>query len=224
LKAYDIPAASRTSKGQAIVNFLQLPTEEKVNVVLSTPDLKPYKFLVMVTKNGVIKKVDIESFKNVRRSGLIAITLKNGDSLKWVKPSTGKDDIMLVTSLGQAIRFKEAGLRAMGRGAAGVRGIRLKGKDEVAGMDLVHEGKAEANEQILVVMQNGHGKRTSLKDYKIQGRGGSGIRTAKITEKNWSGCRRLHRQRRTRTKRYHHHLPKGPGYSNPPEIRFRPRP
>ncbi len=183
LKAYDIPVASRTSKGQAIVNFLQLPTEEKVNVVLSTPDLKPYKFLVMVTKNGVIKKVDIESFKNVRRSGLIAITLKNGDSLKWVKPSTGKDDIMLVTSLGQAIRFKEAGLRAMGRGAAGVRGIRLKGKDEVAGMDLVHEGKAEANEQILVVMQNGHGKRTSLKDYKIQGRGGSGIRTAKITDK-----------------------------------------
>ncbi len=183
LKAYDIPAASRTSKGQAIVNFLQLPTEEKVNVVLSTPDLKPYKFLVMVTKNGVIKKVDIESFKNVRRSGLIAITLKNGDSLKWVKPSTGKDDIMLVTSLGQAIRFKEAGLRAMGRGAAGVRGIRLKGKDEVAGMDLVHEGKADANEQILVVMQNGFGKRTALKEYKVQGRGGSGIRTAKITEK-----------------------------------------
>lgn len=183
LKAYDIPAASRTSKGQAIVNFLQLPTEEKVNVVLSTPDLKPYKFLVMVTKNGVIKKVDIESFKNVRRSGLIAITLKNGDSLKWVKPSTGKDDIMLVTSLGQAIRFKEAGLRAMGRGAAGVRGIRLKGKDEVAGMDLVHEGKADANEQILVVMQNGYGKRTALKEYKVQGRGGSGIRTAKITDK-----------------------------------------
>lgn len=183
LKAYDIPAASRTSKGQAIVNFLQLPTEEKVNVVLSTPDLKPYKFLVMVTKNGVIKKVDIESFKNVRRSGLIAITLKNGDSLKWVKPSTGKDDIMLVTSLGQAIRFKEIGLRAMGRGAAGVRGMRLKGKDEVAGMDLVHEGKADANEQILVVMANGFGKRTALKEYKVQGRGGSGIRTAKITDK-----------------------------------------
>ncbi len=183
LKAYDIPAASRTSKGQAIVNFLQLPTEEKVNVLLATPDLKPYKFLVMVTKNGVIKKVDIASFKNVRRSGLIAITLKNGDSLKWVKPSTGKDDIMLVTSLGQAIRFKEAGLRAMGRGAAGVRGIRLKGKDEVAGMDLVHEGKADANEQILVVMQNGYGKRTALKEYKVQGRGGSGIRTAKITDK-----------------------------------------
>ncbi len=183
LKAYDIPAASRTAKGQAIVNFLQLPPEEKVNVVLSTADLKPYKHLVMVTKNGVIKKVDIEAFKNVRRSGLIAIKLRPADQLRWVKPSTGRDDIMLVTANGQSIRFRETTVREMGRNAAGVRGMRLKAADEIAGMDLVHEGKAETGEQVLVVMANGYGKRTPLKQYKVQGRAGSGIRTAKITEK-----------------------------------------
>ncbi len=183
LKAYDVPAASRTSKGQAIVNFLQLPQEEKVNVVLSTADLKPYKYLMMVTKHGVIKKVDIESFLNVRKSGLIAIKLRPADQLKWVKPSSGKDDIVLVTSNGQAIRFRESTVREMGRNAAGVRGMRLKGSDEITGMDLVHEGKAETGEQILVVMANGFGKRTPLSQYKVQGRAGSGIRTAKITDK-----------------------------------------
>ncbi len=186
LKAYDIPAASRTARGQAIVNFLQLPTEEKVSTVLATPDLKPFKFVVMVTKNGVIKKVAIDALTNVRRSGLIAITLKTGDSLRWIKPSSGTDDIILVTAKGQSIRFKESGLRAMGRGAAGVRGIRVKTGDEVAGMDLVHEGKADAGEQLLVVMANGFGKRTPLKQYKVQGRGGSGIRTAKVTDKTGS--------------------------------------
>lgn len=183
LKAYDIPAASRTSRGQAIVNFLQLPTEEKVNVVLSVADLKPYKSLVMVTRKGVIKKAAVDAFKAVRRSGLIAIKLKDADSLKWVRPSTGRDDIMLVTVNGQAIRFKETGLREMGRNAAGVRGIRLKGNDQVAGMDLVNEGKIETGEQIMILMANGYGKRTSLKEYKVQGRGGSGIRTARVTDK-----------------------------------------
>ncbi len=183
LKAYDVPVASRTSKGQAIVNFLQLPGEEKVNVVLSNADLKSYKFLVMVTKAGVIKKVTTDAFKNVRRNGLLAIKLKAGDSLRWVKPSSGKDDIELISSNGQSIRFKESGIRPMGRGASGVRGMRLKSGDEIAGMDLVTDGKAEANEQLLVVMANGFGKRTPLKEYKVQGRGGSGIRTAKITDK-----------------------------------------
>ncbi|MBI4426034.1 MAG: DNA gyrase subunit A [Candidatus Kerfeldbacteria bacterium] len=183
LKAYDVPAASRTAKGQAIVNFLQLPTEEKVNVVLSTPDLKPYKFLVMVTKNGIIKKVDINSFLSVRKSGLIAIKLKPGDQLRWVRPSAGKDDVVLITANGQSIRFRETNIREMGRNAAGVRGIKVKSGDEISGMDLVHEGQAEAGEQILVVMANGFGKRTPLKQYKVQGRGGTGIRTAKITER-----------------------------------------
>ncbi|MBI2984036.1 MAG: DNA gyrase subunit A [Candidatus Kerfeldbacteria bacterium] len=183
LKAYDIPSASRTARGQALVNFLQLTSEEKVTAVLSVADLKPYKHLVMVTKNGVIKKVAIDAFTSVRRSGLIAIKLRSGDALRWVKPSSGSDDIILVSANGQSIRFREKDVRAMGRAATGVRGIRLRRGDEVAGMDLVTDGKAEANEQLLVIMTNGFGKRTPLKQYKVQGRGGIGIRTAKITDK-----------------------------------------
>jgi DNA gyrase subunit A len=183
LKAYDVPVGSRTAKGQAVVNFLQLAPEEKVSEVISLTDWEGYKYLIMVTKQGVIKKVDINAFENVRRNGLIAITLKAGDSLHWVKPSTGEDDIMLVTIKGQSIRFREKGVRAMGRTAAGVRGIKVKSGDAVAGMDLINEGKPSADEQLLVIMSNGFGKRTKLREYKIQGRGGSGIKTANVTPK-----------------------------------------
>ena len=133
LKAYDIPQGSRTSKGQAVVNFLQLAPQEKVSVVLSAPDILTAKFLIMVTVNGLIKKINISDLAQVRRSGLIAIKLKNGDSLQWVKPSTGKDDVVLITRQGQSVRFKEKEVRAMGRTAAGVRGIRLKNNDKVVG-------------------------------------------------------------------------------------------
>jgi DNA gyrase subunit A len=183
LKAYDVPVGSRTAKGQAVVNFLQLAPEEKVSEVISLTDWEGYKYLIMVTKHGVIKKVDINAFENVRRSGLIAITLKAGDSLHWVKPSTGEDDIMLVTTKGQSIRFREKGVRAMGRTAAGVRGIKVKNGDAVAGIDLINEGKPSTDEQLLVIMSNGFGKRTKLREYKIQGRGGSGIKTANVTPK-----------------------------------------
>ncbi len=183
LKAYDVPAASRTAKGQAIVNFLQLGPEEKVTVSLSLDELEDYKFMVLVTKNGVIKKVKIDDFKSVRRSGLIAVKLRKDDALEWVKASTGKDDIIIVTEKGQAIRFKESQLRPMGRNAAGVRAIKLKGADQVAGMDMINDGKALQNEQLLVVMSKGYGKRSNLTNYRIQGRGGSGIKTAKITDK-----------------------------------------
>lgn len=183
MKAYDVPPASRTSKGQAMVNFLQLGPEEKVSAIMSLEELGDYKYLMMVTRNGIIKKVDIEDFKVVRRSGLIAIKVKKGDVLEWVKPSTGKDDIMIVTENGQSIRFKEKQVRPMGRNASGVRGMRLKGTDKVAGMDLINEGKAEQHEQLLVVMANGFGKRTPLRTYRLQGRGGSGVKTAKITPK-----------------------------------------
>ncbi|MCX6785633.1 MAG: DNA gyrase subunit A [Candidatus Komeilibacteria bacterium] len=183
-KAYEIPAATRTAKGQAIVNFLQLSPEEKVTAVLSNEDMTAFKYLVMVTIQGVIKKVGIDKFANVRRSGLIAIKLKGDDQLKWVKPSTGKDNIILVTAQGQAIRFKEENIREMGRGAAGVRGIKIKKSgDEVVGMDILDQGRAGADEQLLVVLANGFGKRTNLKEYKIQGRGGSGIKTASVTAK-----------------------------------------
>ncbi len=184
LKAYDVPTGSRTSKGQAIVNFLQLAPEEKISAALALSEVRDdNKFLVMVTKKGLIKKVKFEEFDNVRRSGLIAIKLKADDNLEWVKPSSGKDDIMLVSSNGQAIRFKETGVRAMGRAAAGVRGIRLKKGDWVVGIDIIFEGKPSKEEQVLVVMDNGFAKRTKVTEFKTQGRGGSGVKAAKITSK-----------------------------------------
>jgi len=183
LKAYEVPQASRTAKGQAVVNFLQLSPGERVTAVRFLEKLKDKKYLVMATKFGLIKKVAIEQFTNVRRSGLIAIKLKEGDLLNWVRMSTGNDDIMLVTKLGQAIRFKESDVRPMGRTAAGVRGLRLKKDDEVVGMVVVSSKKLSKTSQLLIVMENGYGKRTDLHHYKIQKRGGSGIKTGKITSK-----------------------------------------
>ena len=183
LKAYEIPQMSRAAKGQNIVNFLQLSPEEKVSSILQSEDFEIYKYFIMVTKQGVIKKVAVEQFQKVRRSGLIAIKLKKDDILGWVKPATGKDDIILATARGQAIRFKEKGVRVMGRSAGGVRGIRLKKEDEVMGVDLIPYGKINKEEQLLVVTDNGYGKRTSLNAYKVQGRGGSGIKTAQVTTK-----------------------------------------
>ncbi len=184
LKAYEVPVASRTAKGQAVVNFLQLGPEEKVTSALSLADMKSSgsKYLVMVTSNGTIKKTKLDAFANVRRSGLIAITLKGKNALEWVKPSTGTDNIILVTSNGQSIRFPEQKIREMGRAAAGVRGIRLHPNDAVVGMDIVNQS-ATKNTELCIVMRNGYGKRSDLKAYKIQGRGGSGIKTAKITDK-----------------------------------------
>ena len=182
LKAYDIPKGSRTSKGQAIVNFLQLAPDEKISAALPMSELGDYKFLVMVTSKGNIKKVNLSDFDNIRRSGLIAIRLRKNDELEWVKPSTGKDEIILVTALGQAIRFKEGQVRPMGRAAAGVRCVRLKGADRIVSLDIVDSALINAG-QLLTVMANGYGKRSHLSFYKTQGRGGSGIKTAKITPK-----------------------------------------
>ncbi len=183
IKAYEIPQTSRTAKGQNIVNLLQLAPNEKISSVLQSEDFNAFKYFVMVTHNGNIKRVEVDQFKNVRRSGLIAIKLKGEDKLGWVRTSSGKDDIMLVTTNGQSIRFKEKNVRAMGRGAGGVRGIRLKKDDKVVGVDLIPDGKVGKDEQLLVVMENGYGKRTNLSAYKVQGRGGSGIKTAQITTK-----------------------------------------
>ena len=137
----------------------------------------------MLTRNGVIKRTELSEFSNVRRSGLIAIKLKKDDQLEWIKPSSGKDDIMLATAKGQSIRFKEKGVRSMGRSASGVRSIKLKKGDSVIGMDLIADGQASKDEQFLVVTKNGFGKRTALSAYKVQGRGGSGIKTAQATDK-----------------------------------------
>ncbi|NMB48435.1 DNA gyrase subunit A [Candidatus Kuenenbacteria bacterium] len=181
LKAYEIPVASRTAKGQAVVNFLQLAPGEKVSSVLSLADLDSYKFLVMSTKKGTVKKVALDQFENVRRSGLIAIKLKQDDFLNWVKPSTGKDEVILTSTAGQAIRFKESNLRPMGRTASGVRGIRLKKNSQVIGMDIVNQANIKGS--VFALSANGTGKLTSLKNYKVQGRGGSGVKTMKLTSK-----------------------------------------
>ncbi len=184
IKAYDVPVGSRTSKGQAIVNFLQLAPGEKVATVLSLEGKNKKGFLVMVTNQGTIKKTSLEDFLNVRRSGLIAISLHEGDDLKWVKPSSGTDEISLVTKNGQSIRFSEKDVRAMGRTAAGVRGIRLKKNDAVVGMDIISPTTAKKGTlELFTVAENGLGKRTNLSEYKVQGRGGSGIRTMRITAK-----------------------------------------
>lgn len=177
LKAYELPNVSRTHKGQAMVNFIQVQPNEKVNALIAIKS-KESGFLTMCTKNGLIKKTALEEFENVRRSGLIAITLKNDDQLKWVKITSGKDELILATSNGQAIRFKENNVRPMGRTAAGVTGIKLAKGDEVKGMDVIVE-----KSNLLIVTENGFGKVSSLKQYKTQSRGGKGIKTAKITAK-----------------------------------------
>ncbi len=185
LKAYDIPEASRTAKGQAIVNFLELGPGEKVTSIL-TGNLKKQvgaKFIMMVTNRGTIKKTKLEDFENVRRSGLIAIRLNDGDNLQWVKTSTGKDDVMLATANGMSIRFNETDIRPIGRMAAGVRGIKLKGEDEVLGMEVMTPEALKEGRQLMIIMGNGYGKRTNVTEYGIQGRGGSGIKTAQITAK-----------------------------------------
>lgn len=187
LKAYDVPPTSRQAKGQALVNFLQLTSEEKVSAILSLDETaKDYKYFVMLTRGGTIKRVQIGDFANVRRSGLVAIKLKEGDVLKWVKPSTGKDDILLAATNGQSIRFKENQVRVMGRSAVGVRGIRLRDKSVIAGMAIIPGGRTEKGEQLLVIMDNGYGKRTPLAQYRVQGRGGYGIKAANITQKTGS--------------------------------------
>jgi DNA gyrase subunit A len=184
-KTYDIPEAARTAKGQALVNFLNLAPGETVSSYLSFSDSDTYKFLFFVTSQGTVKKTALDEFENIRQNGLIAIKLKEGDNLEWVKPTSGRDDVSLVTANGQSICFSEENVRPMGRSAAGVRGIRLKGSDVVVGMDVITAEMAKRKDrpQLLVIMENGLGKRTPIDEYKIQGRGGSGVRTAHVSAK-----------------------------------------
>jgi len=184
---YEIPEGQRVAKGRGLLNFLEISAQEKVLSLmpLSKKEKDLTKYLVIGTKDGIIKKTALEEFENVRRSGLIAITLKKGDLLRKVSKTTGEDEIILVTKKGQAIRFKEKEIRPMGRSAAGVKGIRLRKGDEVVGMDVIktQNSKLKTQNYLLVVTENGYGKRTGLNEYRIQKRGGTGIKTAKITSK-----------------------------------------
>jgi DNA gyrase subunit A len=184
LKAYEIPVTQRTAKGQAIVNFLQLPGDEKVTSVLPLDKITKSAYLFFATEKGVVKKVALEEFSKVRRSGLIALKMRDDDALIWAKPTSGKDEIQLITANGQAIRFKETDVRPMGRNASGVMGIRLKKGDSVVGMGIIPTDKEQLKKyQVISVMANGYGKRTPISLYKVQSRGGSGIKTAKVTSK-----------------------------------------
>lgn len=192
-QVYEIPEGTRVARGRGLLNFLDLPENERVLSLIPLTKVQPNEektdeFLVMVTKNGKIKKTSLEEFKNVRKSGIIAIKLDKGDLLKKVVKTSGKDDIIIITKNGISIRFKEKDARPMGRATSGVRGIRLKKGDEVIGMDVIQNQTPELKilnikKYLLVVMEKGYGKRTQISQYKIQGRGGSGIKTANITQK-----------------------------------------
>ena len=185
-QVYEIPEGARVAKGRGLLNFLEISPQDKVLSLhpLGKEDKElGIKHLVMVTKNGIIKKTPLEEFENVRKSGLIAISLRKGDSLKSVRKTTGSDDIISITKKGQSICFKEKEIRSMGRPASGIRGIRLKKGDEVIAQDVTTAKCQPGKCYLLVVTENGFGKRTDLREYRLQGRGGSGIITARITPK-----------------------------------------
>jgi DNA gyrase subunit A len=181
-KGYEVPETSKQSKGKAIANFLQVSSSDIITAVVPIPKGGNGSYLFMVTAKGVVKKVDMDAFSQVRKSGMVAIKLKSDDELGWVLSTSGNDQIMLVTSGGNAIRFKEKDVRPMGRGASGVIGVRIEKNEKVVGADVVPSG-VEKGLKIMVIMENGYGKRTDLKFYKVQSRGGRGIMTAKITPK-----------------------------------------
>lgn len=172
LKAYEIPEASRTAKGTPAVNLLNLMQKERITAIIPVSQFDDENYLIMVTKNGTIKKTALSQFDTNRKNGLIAINLKDDDSLIGVRETCGDDNIILVTRKGKCISFSEKDVRSMGRIAAGVRGIKLDKADTVVDMDILENDK-----EILVVTQNGYGKRTPVKDYTIQARGGKGVLT-----------------------------------------------
>ena len=183
IKMYEIPEGKRATKGKSIMNFLSLAADEKVTSILPIPkELKKSALAtLLLTKNGTAKKVDAASFHDVRRSGIIAIRLDAGDALQAVFFVDKGDQVIAASAKGQSIRFKESDIRVMGRAAGGVRAMRLGKSDTIVGADIIK--KDAINPRFLVVMENGYGKTTALKEYKVQKRGGSGIKTAKITAK-----------------------------------------
>lgn len=178
LKTYEVPAAGLNAKGVAAVNLLQLHPEEVVTAVIKHKVSSKAKYFFMTTKKGTVKKTKIADYDNIRTSGLIAIKIDEGDELKWIRPTSGEDEVVISTSFGQAIRFQESEARAMGRTARGVRGIRLRPDDVVVGMDVVQE-----DSNIFVISEQGYGKRTKISQFSPHKRGGVGIRSAVVNKK-----------------------------------------
>jgi len=179
LKAYEVPQASLSAKGTAAVNLLNMHPEEKITAIIKQGETSGEGFLFMATKKGTIKKSAIKDFFNVRSNGLIAIKLDTNDELRWVKETTGENDIVISTSAGQATRFNEKEVRAMGRAAMGVRGMRLRPKDEIVGMDVI----TDPDQKLIAVSANGYGKLCLVANFPPHKRGGVGIKVASVTDK-----------------------------------------
>ena len=189
MKAYEIPEASRTSRGTAIVNLLQLMPDEKISAVIEIDGYRDGEYLFMATKKGLVKKTSMKEYANVRKTGLAAITLREDDELIEVKYTNSDAEILLVTKYGQCIRFNEKDVRPTGRTSMGVRGMNLTDRDEIIGMQLNIQG-----EELLIVSEKGMGKRTDLSEFTCQNRGGKGVKCYKITEKtgNVMGVKAVH--------------------------------
>lgn len=181
LKTYEIPEAGRQAKGTALVNLLQLDPDEKVSAVINIKDFQDGKYLIFMTKDGLVKKTELHEYETSRNTGITAITLLEQDELISVKLTRGTTELITVTKEGMSIRFNENDVRSMGRGTQGVKGIRLDKNDVVIGMDIIEE-----TADLLVISENGFGKRTHLEEYRIQTRGGKGILTSKITSRTGS--------------------------------------
>ena len=180
LKAYEVPQATLAAKGTAAVNLLNMHPDEKITAIIKRGDeINKDGYLFMATKKGTIKKTSVKDYENIRTNGLITIKLDDGDELKWVKGTTGKNDIIISTSAGQAIRFNESDVRGMGRAARGVRGMRLRPKDEIVGMDVV----TDKEQKLLAISANGYGKATLVSNFPTHKRGGVGIKVASVTVK-----------------------------------------
>jgi len=182
-RCYDLPETGRTAKGTAIVNLLNLDAGEKVSAVFPATGLNVEKKLVIVTRDGYIKKTRVSEFANIRQNGLIAIGLREGDELVGVLETSGHDNLILGTAQGMSIMFSEEDVRDMGRTAMGVKAVELREGDRVVGIAIAREGA-----DVLVISENGYGKRTPLTEYKVQKRGGIGVRTLNVTEKTGDMC------------------------------------
>jgi DNA gyrase subunit A len=179
IKGYEVPEQKRTSKGIPIINLLQIDQDEYISTVIPISEFAENQSLFFMTKYGVSKRTELQAFKKIRRGGLFAIKLREGDELHGVRLTNGEQEIITGTKKGQAIRFNEQDVRQMGRTAAGVKGIQLTNGDEVVGMDILHP-----DQDVLIVTEEGFGKRTPVEEYRQQTRGGKGIKTCNITERN----------------------------------------
>lgn len=178
MKAYEVPQASMVAKGTAAVNLLNMHPDEKVTAIIKQGE-NVDGYLFMATKKGTIKKTAVKEYLNIRANGLITIKLDAGDELKWIQETTGENDVVISTSAGQAMRFNEKDVRSMGRSARGVRGIRLRPKDEIVGMDVIRD----KGQKLLVMSANGYGKATLAENFPAHKRGGVGIKVASVTAK-----------------------------------------